>query len=246
LIAPVAEEAGRVTHTGKPETFDRKLREASECVLKGMGNAARIIEKLGRLPFDSRKLVRHRDLKDLFSVTGEDHLRAACEQRVPKEAFNDIADAKERKRLRNAALIEQIPRAIGNHEALRVFDSTWRNNASMWDFINAFTAYARTQPLAKRLKTEARAGELADWIAKNSRKFARGPRERRRKEIRRRAGRQGYARYSPPPLPAGGSETSAAATVDGQQGQFKTLTDRLPVQDRAPAPPKPPNAVHRR
>lgn len=172
LIAPVAEGAGRVTHTGSPETFDKKLKAASDEVLKGMGAAARMIETLGKLTFDGGKLARHLDPRELFSILPGDDLKERCERGIPKDAFKDIEDPKARKQARTAQAIEKIPEAIGNPEALAVFRSRYRDSATMWDFINIFTAHAKTLPLAQRLRTEERAGAVADWIAKNHRKFS--------------------------------------------------------------------------
>jgi hypothetical protein len=42
----------------------------------------------------------------------------------------------------------------------------------MWDFINLFTEYAKELNMNDRLIVEERAGEFANWIASNKRKFA--------------------------------------------------------------------------
>ncbi len=172
LTAPVAQGVGRVTHTGSPEAFDKKLKAAADEVLKGMGAAARMIETLGKLTFDSGKLARHLDPTELFSIIAGDDLKERCERGIPKDAFQDIEDPKARKQAQTALAIEKIPEVIGNGEALAVFRSRFRDNASMWDFINVFTAHAKTLPLVQKLRTEERAGDLADWIVKNHRKFS--------------------------------------------------------------------------
>ena len=64
-----------------------------------------------------------------------------------------------------------IPRCIGGSEALAVFTSHWRDNASMYDFINVFTEHAKSLDPADRLHVEEKAGDLADWIVKNKRRF---------------------------------------------------------------------------
>jgi hypothetical protein len=42
----------------------------------------------------------------------------------------------------------------------------------MYDFINIFTAQAQQFDHAKRMQTEEKAGELAEWIARNKKKFS--------------------------------------------------------------------------
>lgn len=172
LVAPVAGAAGRIIHTGSEESFNRRMRDSSRQVMGGLGKAAQMIESLGRISFDSDKLIRHMDAKQLFSITGQAGLRDTCEHRVSPGDYNEIPDPAQRKHRKAALALEAIPDVIGNKEAREVFDSRWRDNASMWDFINIFTAHAQTQPLRQRLKTEERAGEVAHWIAKNARKFA--------------------------------------------------------------------------
>jgi hypothetical protein len=172
LTAQVAGGAGRVTHTGTSEFFNSKLKAAADEVLKGMGAAARMIQTLGDLTFDSRKLARYLDHKELFSILPGRDLKEFCKRGIPKDVFQEIEDPKAREEARYALMIDKIPECIGDSEALAVFRSYFRENASMWDFINLFTAHAKTLPLADKLRTEERAGNLADWIAKNRRKFA--------------------------------------------------------------------------
>jgi hypothetical protein len=64
------------------------------------------------------------------------------------------------------------PICLGGHEALRVFRSRLRDNASMYDFVNIFTEYAKGLPNGQKIDVETKAGALASWIAENKRKFA--------------------------------------------------------------------------
>jgi len=41
----------------------------------------------------------------------------------------------------------------------------------MFDFINIFTEYAKELSPAQKIESQEKAGILADWIAKNKRKF---------------------------------------------------------------------------
>lgn len=172
LTAPVAAGAGRVTHTGPADSFNQRLKAASDEVLRGVTNAARMVETLGSLRFDSRKLAQHLDPKELFSILPGNELKSQCKRQVPSDRLAQIQDPKVRRLERDALTIEQIPKAIGDAEGLAVFRSSYRDSASMYDFINLFTAHAKTLPLADRLRVEERAGTVADWIAKNLNKFA--------------------------------------------------------------------------
>ena len=72
---------------------------------------------------------------------------------------------------REAEIKSYIPDVFGGEFSKQVFDSEWRDNASMFDFINIFTEYAKELNPAKKIEAEEKAGILADWISKNKRKF---------------------------------------------------------------------------
>jgi len=69
------------------------------------------------------------------------------------------------------SFIEHIPKTYPGKCASRVFNSPYRENATMFNFINIFTEYAKDQPIHQRLEIEEWAGLLADRIVKNKRKF---------------------------------------------------------------------------
>ena len=72
---------------------------------------------------------------------------------------------------REAGIIAYIPECHGGEFSSEVFDSTYRNNASMSDFINVFTEHAKSQPADKKIEMEEKAGSLPNWIHKNKKKF---------------------------------------------------------------------------
>ena len=119
----------------------------------------------------SKKLAAHWDIADLLAIIPDPDRREQCRASFPSGDYAHIKDAKQRALQSKAASIEQIPRCLGGTEALAVFDSHWRDNASMYDFINVFTEYAKSLDPARRLQTEEKAGDLANWIATNKRKF---------------------------------------------------------------------------
>ncbi len=78
---------------------------------------------------------------------------------------------KKNKIMRETQIINLVPDFLGGEYSQKVFSSGFRNNASMFDFINIFTEAAKEMTPAKKLETEEKAGILANWIAKNKRKF---------------------------------------------------------------------------
>ncbi len=47
----------------------------------------------------------------------------------------------------------------------------FRDEATIFDFVNVFTEYAKTQSPSQKLEIEERAGTLAKFIAGNARKL---------------------------------------------------------------------------
>ena len=67
--------------------------------------------------------------------------------------------------------IAALPYCLCGKEALAVFNSAYRDDALMYDFINIFTEHAKTLPTRQKIEVETNAGTLAAWISKNKRKF---------------------------------------------------------------------------
>ncbi len=172
LTAPVSRGIGRITHTGSEVKFCERLSNALDDLVGGLTAAKRMVETLGGLNFDSQKLVKAVDLRELFNIIPNMNLKQECESNIPQDAYDKITDSEERKLKKAILAIEAIPKVIGNNEARQVFSSHWRSSASMYDLINIFTAHAKTLTPPERLQAEERAGIMADWIASNKRKFA--------------------------------------------------------------------------
>ena len=68
-------------------------------------------------------------------------------------------------------MIALIPKYLGGELSKKVFESRFRDSATLFDFINVFTEYAKSQPLAEKLAIEEKSGALASYIANNSRKL---------------------------------------------------------------------------
>lgn len=173
LIAQVAGGRGRLVHSGDPKKFRQRLHEKASGVLSGIQDARKMIENLGGMPFDSRKLATHWELSDLLAIIPDPAHREQCRASFPSGDYAHLQDPEQRALEKKADSIEQIPRCLGGQEALKVFDSPWRDSATMYDFINVFTEYAKSLDAARRLQTEEKAGNLANWIASNKRDFSR-------------------------------------------------------------------------
>jgi len=171
LVRKVGGNQGRVIHAGVEERFRKRLFASTTGLFQSLSKAKRMIEDLGSIPFKSQSLARHADLKLLFSIIPDRDLRAEALDQIKSQDYSKTSKGTlELARLADA--IAAIPDCLGGPEALSVFQSRWRDGASMYDFINVFTEHAKTLSNGKKIEAESRAGELAGWIAQNKRKFA--------------------------------------------------------------------------
>ena len=81
------------------------------------------------------------------------------------------AEKRRLKQQHDAALLGYIPDQYGGTHAKAMFQSPYRRNASLFDFLNVLTEYAKTRPPTPRLEIQTKTGALAKYIADNKRKF---------------------------------------------------------------------------
>jgi hypothetical protein len=110
-------------------------------------------------------------LKALFSITPNRDLKEETLERTKSKDYS-VLPKRDQEIARMSEAIADLPFCLGGCEALRVFQSHWRDEASMYDFVNIFTEYAKALPNGQKIDVESRAGSLASWIAENKRKFA--------------------------------------------------------------------------
>ena len=173
LVAWVGGENNRVIHRGSTRNFKDRFQDRVKTLIKNFTTAKRMIENLGDMTFDPHKLARHTDIEKIFSIISHLDLKAKMAGMIENNDYSSLP-RKEREYRKNSDMVAQIPYYFMSeiHQGLPVFRSTWRDNSSMYDFINIFTEYAKQLPHAQKIETETRAGELASWISQNKRKFA--------------------------------------------------------------------------
>ena len=169
LIVPAGTSQARVFHSGKRESFMKRLEKSFREVERKIGSTATAVKSLMAIPFDPESLARTQMTRKVFDIIPGSRSRVMEEHRIPKRQKPRMTPAERTEY--EASIIDHIPATFAQKYAGRVFNSTYRDNATMFDFINIFTEYAQTQPIHKRLEIEERAGVLADQIVKNKRKF---------------------------------------------------------------------------
>lgn len=169
LIAPAGSSVNRIFHSGKQENLFARLERVFKELTSRIGEAEKMIEDLGKLEFSPDLLAKTNCSEMIFTIIPGSKSQILDKYKIPN-AFREGNKA-ENKIHREAKIINYIPDLFGGEFSKQVFDSPWRNNASMFDFINIFTEHAKTLSPGKKIESEEKTGILADWIAKNKRKF---------------------------------------------------------------------------
>lgn len=169
LVAPAGSSVNRIFHSGKEKNFSKRLENAFGEITRRIGQAGKMIECLGALEFDPELLARKGRSEMIFDIIPGSKKEIVDSCKIPNTPRD--GNKRQNKILREAAIIQNIPNFFGGELSRQVFESHWRDNASMFDFINIFTEHAKEFHPAKKIETEEKAGILANWIAKNKRKF---------------------------------------------------------------------------
>ena len=169
LIVPAGASHSRIFHSGKRQNFVKRLEKSFREVERKIGSTATAVKSLMAIDFDPGSLARTNMTPKVFDIIPGSKSKIMEDHRIPKRQKTRMT--REERTAHEASIIDHIPETFAGKYASRVFNSPYRTNATMFDFINIFTEYAQTQPIHKRLEIEERAGVLADQIVKNKRKF---------------------------------------------------------------------------
>ncbi|MBC8318427.1 MAG: DUF932 domain-containing protein [Desulfobulbaceae bacterium] len=169
MVAPAGTAVNRIFHSGKQESFTSRLERAFGEITRQIGRAREMIEQLGALEFNPELLARTNRSDMIFDIIKGSKRKIIDGFNIPN--IPREGNRKENKIFREKEIIGCIPEKYAGEYSRQVFESIYRDNASMFDFINIFTEYAKKLEPTERVEAEEKAGVLADWIAKNKRKF---------------------------------------------------------------------------
>ena len=154
---------GKVMHSGKEETFQKRLEKAISPLLKELKTIPNMLKTLVSIEFIPASIVEVGGAEQVYSI-------------IPLDSDLNL----KRKKLKGDKLkqfdidiITDYPQKYAGEYSSRVFNSYYRNNQSMFDFINVFTEYAHADniELRRRLEIEQRTGEFVNWIIRNKSKI---------------------------------------------------------------------------
>lgn len=174
MMVTAAESVNRVFHAGRQDSFQKRMDRCFNEVVRGLGGLQSMLTALGELNFAPHLLAQDKAISDqIFSIIPSSK-KNLCDEHHISLRYPPDASVAEREKMRkehDAKLIGLIPRSFGGDHSGTVFKTSLRESATVFDFVNVFTEYAKTQPPAPKLEIEEKAGTLAKYIANNAKKF---------------------------------------------------------------------------
>ena len=82
----------------------------------------------------------------------------------PKKKHADVK-AHNEDLIRSIKILDEVPQRYGGVHTDAIWNSTFRDQNSMYDWVEAFTEHAQTLPAEVQLEVEQGAGELTAWIS---------------------------------------------------------------------------------
>lgn len=174
MMVPAGESVSRIHHSGSPETFDKRLKHRFGELLRKLDSLKEMLQTLGAMPLQAERLVTNNEInKQLFEVIPATK-RTICDGEKLQLVYPANATTEQRNALRiehDTKIAQLIPQYFGREHSKGVFGSNFRNTATVFDLINVFTEYAKSEPPSQRLEIEERSGKLAKYISDNKKKL---------------------------------------------------------------------------
>jgi hypothetical protein len=172
LVLPSGNDTlARVIHTGKKNDFQNRINRIFVTALDGIEEKKHYIENLSLIDFKPKKLAELELSELIFDIIPRSKSTIIDNERQQFQCFNFRKLRNEERLHREEIAIRLLPVYFSGPLSRAVFQSKYRDNASMFDLINLFTEYAKTQPAPEKLAIQKRAGDLAEWVVKNQKKF---------------------------------------------------------------------------
>lgn len=174
MMVPAATSINRIFHSGDPITFGKRLDRSFAEVLRSLHVLQELLLSLGSTAFNPEALAREPAVsKQIFEIIPGSKSEL-CEKtsvflRYPSDA--SPSDREKIRREHDTQLIASIPGHFGREDSRKIFDTPFRKDATLFDFLNVFTEYAKGQSPSRRLGMEERAGGMAKYLAANAKKL---------------------------------------------------------------------------
>jgi len=174
MMVTASESVNRVFHAGRADSFQKRMDRSFNEVVRNLDGLHAMLTTLGEMTFEPDLLAFDKAVSDQIFGIIPSSKKDLCDEHHVSLRYPTDASAAEREKMRkehDAKLIGLIPTSFGGGHSGRVFTTALRESATVFDFVNVFTEYAKTQLPAPKLEIEEKAGTLAKYIANNAKKF---------------------------------------------------------------------------
>lgn len=174
MMVPAAGATNRVFHSGDPTSFHKRLGYCFGEVHRKLGQLIELLRDLAAIEFNPERLATDDNVTTQVFDIIPGTKQALCQQTGSYLRFPANCSVPDKRHMtwdHHATLLSAIPVYFGEQHANAVFKSSFRNNASLFDFLNIFTEHANSCPPAERLEIQHKTGILAKYLVENARKF---------------------------------------------------------------------------
>lgn len=163
LIVETAQTTASVRHIGDPETFSIRLEKTIPPALRGINSVEKMIISLIEMPFDPEKIAELNGAELVYSI-------------IPISEQEREKRKKLKKQDRIVFDINQLslyPEKYAGPLSSKIFESVYRSNYSMFDFINVFTEYAHLgdRSIERKIEIEKKTGDFVSWVLDNKKRL---------------------------------------------------------------------------
>lgn len=159
LVVETFNESNKILHSGKRENFVKRLDEKLMPIIKDMPKLSKLLKDLVEVEYNPCTLSKLQAGDYIYKIIP-----------LQKNEFD------QRKKLKDDELVkwdcnmnEKYVNRYSGEQSKKIFYSYYRNNQSMFDFINIFTEFAHSPENSnkERIYIEEKTGEFVTWIIKN-------------------------------------------------------------------------------
>ncbi|MCG8600472.1 MAG: DUF932 domain-containing protein, partial [Verrucomicrobiales bacterium] len=174
MTVPTASSVGRVIHSGKRGSFNRRMEHCFFEVLRNFRRIGDLLEQVSAISFEPGQLAENKGIVDqLFGIIPGSKKKICDDEKLHFRPEPDlsVADKRRQRIAHDTEVISLLPKHFGREHSAAVFNSPYRDNASLFDLLNVFTEYAKEESPERKLGIQQRTGSFAKYVAENSGKF---------------------------------------------------------------------------
>jgi len=157
----------RANHTGGYDNMKSRLDNIVELARDQYEVVKERIETLLSIPYTNYtadRLLQHNAPINIIPDLKEKKLWNKSKKfKTPEDSVNDLK--------RSISIVDDIPQKYGGIHTHEIWNSSYRNKRSIYDFVEAFTEHAQTCDPQTQIEIEEDAGHLTSWIAKHKEKL---------------------------------------------------------------------------